>query len=97
MTCAAPGRYGHCVSIAEGGVQTKIQKWGNSLGLRIPRALASEAQVEEGSTVELAIENGGLRVRPVRARKYALSELLKGVKPRTLHGEVTTVDPEATR
>ncbi|MEK7444266.1 MAG: AbrB/MazE/SpoVT family DNA-binding domain-containing protein [candidate division NC10 bacterium] len=74
-------------------MQTKIQKWGNSLGLSIPRSLASEAQVEEGSTVELAIENGSLRVRPVRARKYALRELLKGVKPRKLHGEVTTGEP----
>ncbi len=78
-------------------MQTKIQRWGNTLGLRIPRALASAAQIEDGSTVELAIENGGLRVRPVRARKYALGQLLKGVKPQTLHGEVTTVDPEATR
>ena len=63
----------------------------------IPRSLPSEAQVEDGSPVELAIENGSLRVRPVRARKYALRDLLRGVKPRKLHGEVATVDPETTR
>jgi len=71
-------------------MQTKIQKWGNSLGLRIPRSFAAEAQVEEGSAVELSVERGTLRVRPLRTRKYTLSELLKKVKSRNLHGEVST-------
>jgi antitoxin MazE len=74
-------------------MQTKIQKWGNSLGLRIPRSFAAEAQVEEGSTVDLSVENGRLLVRPLRARKYALSELLKKVNPRNVHGEVPTGKP----
>ena len=71
-------------------MRTKIQKWGNGLGLRIPSSFAAEAQVEEGSTVDLSIENGSLRIRPVRARTYALKELLKKVNPRNLHGEVAT-------
>jgi antitoxin MazE len=74
-------------------MQTKIQKWGNSLGLRIPRSFAAEAQVEEGSTVDLSVENGGLLVRPLRTRKYTLSALLKKVTPRNLHGEVATGEP----
>ena len=69
-------------------MQTKIQKWGNSLGLRIPRALAAEAQVEEGATVELSLENGQLLVRPLRVRKYALNALLRRVTRRNRHGEV---------
>jgi antitoxin MazE len=71
-------------------MHTKIQKWGNSLGLRIPRSFAAEAQVEDGSTVDLSVENGRLLVRPLRARKYVLSELLKKVNPRNVHGEVPT-------
>ena len=74
-------------------MQTKVQKWGNSLGLRIPRSFAAEAQVEAGSTVDLSVENGSLLVRPIRTRKYALSALLKKVKPRNLHGEVPTGEP----
>jgi antitoxin MazE len=74
-------------------MQTKIQKWGNSLGLRIPKSFAAEAQVEEGSTVDLSVEQGGLLVRPLRTRKYHLSALLRNVTPRNLHGEVTTGDP----
>ncbi|MBI2316223.1 MAG: AbrB/MazE/SpoVT family DNA-binding domain-containing protein [Betaproteobacteria bacterium] len=74
-------------------MHTKIQKWGNSLGLRIPRSFAAEAQVEEGSTVDVSVENGCLRVRPLRARRYVLRELLKGVRPRNLHAEVLTGAP----
>jgi antitoxin MazE len=74
-------------------MQTKIQKWGNSLGLRIPRSFAAEAQVEEGSTVDLSVENGRLLVRPLRTRKYALAGLLKKVKRRNVHGEVSTGEP----
>ena len=68
----------------------KIQKWGNSLGLRIPWSFAAEAQIEEGSAVDLSVKNGILLVRPVRARKYLLRELLKGIRFQNLHGEVPT-------
>ena len=71
-------------------MQTTIQKWGNSLGLRIPKSFAVDARIKEGSTVDLSIENGSLLVRPHRARKYALAALLKAVKPHTLHAEVST-------
>jgi antitoxin MazE len=72
------------------GMQTKIQKWGNSLGLRIPRSFAAEAQVEEGAAVDLSVENGRLLVRPLRVRKYALNALLRKVSRRNLHGEIST-------
>ena len=71
-------------------MQTRIQKWGNSLGLRIPRSFAVEAQVEEGATVDLSVEDGRLLVRPLRVRKYALSALLRKIDRRKLHGEVST-------
>jgi antitoxin MazE len=69
---------------------TKIQQWGNSLGVRIPKAFAEEAQVSAGSAVEISVEGGSLIVRPISARKYKLNELLAGVKPRNLHREVST-------
>ena len=74
-------------------MHTKIQKWGNSLGLRIPRSFAAEAQVEDGSLVDLSVEKGTLLVRPIRPRKYALTALLKKVTSRNAHGEVSTGDP----
>ncbi len=74
-------------------MQTKIHKWGNSLGLRIPRSFAAEAQVEEGATVDLSVRDGRLLIRPLRARRYTLSVLLKRIKPRNLHAEVSTGRP----
>ena len=72
---------------------TKVQKWGNSLGLRIPRTFAADASVELGSVVDISLERGGLMVRPARQRKYALGDLLKGITKRNLHQEVVSGDP----
>lgn len=72
---------------------TKVQQWGNSLALRIPRSFAAEAEVEAGSVVDISVGKDGLRVRPVRRRKYALRKLLEGVKRKNLHAEVETGRP----
>jgi antitoxin MazE len=73
-------------------MQTKIQRWGNSLGVRIPRSFAAEARVEAGSSVDISVEEGSLLIRPLR-RRYSLRELLKKVTARNLHGEVSTGAP----
>jgi len=72
---------------------TKVQKWGNSLGVRIPRSFAAEAEVEAGSTVDISVRNGDLVVRPVRRRRYALSPMLEQVTDENLHEEVITGAP----
>lgn len=74
-------------------MQTKIQKWGNSLGLRIPKSFAEQAGVEAGSDVDLSIESGELIVRPWRARRYDLKELLRSVTAKNIHREVETGEP----
>jgi len=70
-------------------VVSRVQKWGNSLGLRIPKSFAAEAKVGEGSPVELSIEKGALVVRPLR-RRYALGELLTRVTKSNIHGELSS-------
>ena len=70
-------------------MQTKVQKWGNSLGVRIPRSFAAEARVEAGSTVDISVERGSLRIRPLR-RRYSLRSLLQKVTSRNLHVEIPT-------
>ena len=67
---------------------TRIQKWGNSLGLRIPRALAEDADVGEGSSVDISVRRGSLVIRPVKQQEYRLEDLLAEVKPSNLHEEV---------
>ncbi len=63
-----------------------IQKWGNSLVLRIPRAVAQEIRVSEGEAVELKVDADALVVRPAR-RRYRLAALLRRVTPRNVHPE----------
>jgi len=74
-------------------MNTKIQKWGNSLGLRIPKSFAEEAGVKEGSEVHLTVEGGKLLVTPLRQRKYDLSELLRKVTADNLHKPIDSGGP----
>jgi len=71
---------------------TKLMKWGNSLGLRIPKAFAKEAGVEEGSAVDISLEGDRLVIRPVKAARYQLSDLLSRVREDNLHEEISTGD-----
>jgi len=68
-------------------MMTTIQKWGNSLALRLPKALASEARMAEGSRVELVRTDEGVLVKAGRKPHYRLSELLAGVTKRNAHPE----------
>jgi antitoxin MazE len=68
---------------------TRVQKWGNSLGLRIPQSFAIQAHVAVGTAVDIAVEKGNLIVRPVH-QQYRLSDLLKGIAAKNLHAAVAT-------
>jgi len=64
-----------------------VQRWGNSLAVRIPAVLAGQLDVKDGAQVELSVRNGELVVRPVRTEKLSLRDLLKNCKPSQQHGE----------
>jgi antitoxin MazE len=65
-----------------------IQKWGNSLAVRIPAALASQLDVKPGTPVEITLQNGSIVVTPRKRPKYSLKEMLKSMKPGDFHGEI---------
>jgi antitoxin MazE len=73
-------------------MRTKVVKWGNSLGLRIPKAFAEDIQVSEGTSVDLTMEDGQLIIRLARDNQWALEELLAGVTASNLHAEIDTGD-----
>ena len=74
-------------------MKTRVVKWGNSLGLRIPKSFAEEVQVSEGSTVDLSMEDGQLVIRVATKPAYSLEELLGGITETNLHSEVHTGEP----
>lgn len=58
-------------------MQVRVSRWGNSLAVRLPKAIADDLRLEEGQAVDLEIENGSVRMRPVARRKYpTLAEMV---------------------
>jgi antitoxin MazE len=64
---------------------TRIQKWGNSLGLRIPRSFALEARVKSGSPVKITVRRGRLVITALKASRYSLARLLRKIHRGNLH------------
>jgi antitoxin MazE len=61
-------------------MQVRVARWGNSLGLRIPKDIAARAGLHEGARVEVEAEGDRIIITPAR-RRYALADLLKGMTP----------------
>jgi antitoxin MazE len=73
-------------------MQTRVQKWGNSLGLRIPRGLADEVGLGAGTEVSLTAKDGELVLRPSLPSRLRLADLLAGITPENIHASVDTGD-----
>ena len=71
-------------------MKTRIQKWGNSLALRIPKSFAAESRLEQGMLVDVSLLDGKLLVTPLRPPAVTLEALLAGITPQNLHHEVDT-------
>ena len=59
-------------------MRSRISKWGNSLAMRLPRALAEEAGLSDGSDVEITLQDGRIMIAPV-GPEYQLDELVEGI------------------
>ena len=65
-------------------MQANITRWGNSLGLRVPKELASRFRLTEGARVNIEAEGDRIVISmPVR---YHFAEMLAGITPDALHG-----------
>lgn len=71
-------------------METRVQKWGNSLALRIPKPLASELGLKNNSPVELSLVEGKLLISPSAQQGLTLKSLLAQVTEENLHREVDT-------
>jgi len=74
-------------------MQGTVQKWGNSLALRIPHSFAKDIHLSQGATIELKVVGGELVVRPAKQKKYTLGHLLRGVTKQNRHDEETWGQP----
>ncbi len=69
---------------------TKVQKWGNSLALRIPKAFATDAQLVNDSVVEVSLIDGQIVIKPVTMSNWTLEQLLAGINNNNIHHETDT-------
>jgi antitoxin MazE len=74
----------------EAAMKARVQKWGNSLALRIPNSYAEEAGLCTNAAVELSLVDGALVVQPIAPQPLTLDELLRGVTDDNLPGEWDT-------
>lgn len=71
-------------------MNVKVKKWGNSLAMRIPKSLALEAKIEDGSVLDLSLKNGEIVIKPISKPQYSLEQLLAGITKDNIPGEIDT-------
>ena len=78
-----------CIYYIYGGstMQAVVQKWGNSLGFRIPSLWAKDNNVKNGSKIEVIAEKGKIVILP---QKKTLDDMLAMVTPENIHSEIST-------
>ena len=67
-----------------------VQKWGNSLALRIPKSFATEVGLQRETSVEVSLANGKLVITPIAKPKLSLKQLLAKVTKENIHHEIDT-------
>lgn len=59
-----------------------VSKWGNSLGIRVPKDVAADLHLSEGSTLVIEPQNGGYLIRAsgrAPITRYKLTDLVAGM------------------
>jgi antitoxin MazE len=73
-------------------VRARVAKWGNSLGVRIPKSMAEEVGLDEGANVEVRVSGRNLVLAPA-SPEYSLDELVARITPKNRHGETDWGSP----
>ena len=67
-------------------MEAVIQKWGNSLGIRIPNLITKEYSLKNGSIVNISNNGKEITIKPIQ--NYKLSEMLNNINEKNLHEEI---------
>ena len=71
-------------------MDAKVQKWGNSLAIRIPKPFADEAGISDDCKVTLSLKNRKIIISPLSSKKLHLEQLLSQMTEQNLHSEIST-------
>jgi antitoxin MazE len=73
-------------------MKSRISKWGNSLGLRIPKSFGKDLGLTDGSEVTVSVISGQIIITPV-SKDYDLDQLVEGITPDNRHLETDWGEP----
>jgi antitoxin MazE len=68
-------------------METKVQKWGNSLAVRLSKHVVQESNIKEGSRVAVEVDDGKIVLEVRGMKQYSLRKLLSKVTRKNAHGE----------
>jgi len=66
-------------------MDTRIQKWGNSLGVRIPKEIINKTELREGSCVKISNNKGRILIEECAYELPNLKSLVRKISPSNLH------------
>jgi antitoxin MazE len=69
-------------------MKTVVRKWGNSLGIRIPKTFASEVKIGDGAEVDISVHDGRLVIKAIKPSRFSLEKLLAQVTVGNIHEKV---------
>lgn len=73
-------------------MHTIARKWGNSLGIRIPKIFSDKISIHDGSSLEIEMSDDSLMIKP--EKKYSLIDFIKKISNDNLHSEISFGKPE---
>ncbi len=65
-----------------------VKKWGNSASVRIPAGIMEAARLSLDAPVDVREELGRIIIEPIRSTEHELMQMLAGITPENLHGEI---------
>lgn len=68
-------------------METRIQKWGNSLGVRLPKEIINKTELREGSCVKVSNKKGFILIESCSYEKPDLENLVRKISPKNIHKE----------
>ena len=74
-------------------MRSKVQLWGNSLALRIPKYIAKQMKINNGSDVDVLLEEEKIIIKPIKDNQELLDDMLSKINNENIHKEENFGEP----
>ena len=76
-------------------MKSRMSKWGNSLAVRVPKAILTELDLQDGTEVRIQVADGSIIITPV-SNNYHLDDLVRGITAENRHTETDWGEPKGS-